>query len=190
MTNVHQTLFQILYGLLLLGWSPKTAEKIYPHRKFLHTLNKGIIMLLGQNSRWHQIYHLAAFLHCFERCTNCHFRFPIAYVSADQTVHDFLTFHIIFRILNGTLLILCLLIREQFFKLPLPHGIRTVYITLLCLTCRIKFHQIFCNFLYSTFSLLSGSSSSLHPQELLSLGVLFASMLLYFWMASSWVASI
>lgn len=81
--NVHQSFFQIFNGLLLLGRCTETAEKIHPHRKFFHALHKGIIVLLGQNRRRHQIHYLTAFLYGFECGPDGHLGLSVTYIAAD-----------------------------------------------------------------------------------------------------------
>ena len=143
--NIYQTFFRILDGLLLLGCRPESAHQIHPHRKFLHTLGKGIVMLLGKNRRRHQIYDLLILLHCLKCRTDCNFRLAIAHIPTDQTVHDLSALHILFYRINGKHLIFCLLKRKHLFKFPLPYGILAIYETFLLLSCRIQLHQIFCD---------------------------------------------
>ena len=141
--NVHLALFQILDGLFLLGRSSETAEKIHSHRELLHSLDKCVVNLLGQNGGRHKIHNLSALLHFLKGSAKGNLRFAIANVTANQTVHDLGAFHIPLGILNGIQLILGFLIREHFLKLTLPYGIRSAYISLFFLAHRIKLHQLF-----------------------------------------------
>ena len=45
--NIYQSLFQILYRLSLLGCGAKPAHELNAHRKILHSLGEGIVVLLG-----------------------------------------------------------------------------------------------------------------------------------------------
>ena len=148
--HIHLTLFQIFDGFFLLCRSPETAEQFHAHRKLFHSLDKSIINLLRQNRCRRQIRHLSALLHFLESRTQGNFCFPIADISADQTVHDLRALHIPLGIFNGAELILCLLIRKHFLKLSLPYRIRTTDIAFFFLTHRIKFHQFFCDIFYRT----------------------------------------
>ena len=65
--NIYLPLFDPFDGLFLLGRCPETAEKLHLHRKFFHTLYKGIVMLLSKNGSRDQINHLPAFLYCLKR---------------------------------------------------------------------------------------------------------------------------
>ena len=148
--NIHQTLFQILQCTFLLGRSSESAKQIYPHRKFLHTLHKGIIMLLCQNRRRHQIYHLLVFLHCLECCTDGDFCLTISHIPANKAIHDLGAFHILLCGFNGCQLILCLLKRKHFFKFCLPYGVFPVNKSVALGSGCIKLHQILCDILYGS----------------------------------------
>ena len=143
--NVHLAFFDPLDGLFLLGRSTEPAEKIHFHRKFLHTLHKGVVMLLGKNGSGHQINDLAAFLNCLKRSSQSNLRLTVTNVTTHKTVHDLGTFHVLLGILDGCQLILCLLIRKHFFKFLLPDRIRATDIALFFLADRIKLHQLFCD---------------------------------------------
>ena len=162
--DIHLTFFQILNRFFLLGRSPKTAQQIHTHGKFLHSLDKCIIMLLGQNGRRNQVHDLAALLNFLERRPQSDFRFPVAYISAHQSIHNLRAFHITLGILNGSKLILCLLIGKHFLKLLLPYRIRSADIAFLFLTGCVKLHQFLCDILYCTSDLCFGTIPFLSAQ--------------------------
>ena len=149
--NIHHSFFQVCQCFFLFRSCPEPAQKIYPHRKILHTLNKGIIMLLGQNCGRHQIDHLFSLLDRFKCRPDRNLRLSEAHIAADQAVHDLRTFHVPLGSLDGKKLIFCFFKRKHFFKLSLPYRIRTVHKALLFLPCRIKLHQLFCNALHCFF---------------------------------------
>ena len=148
--NIHLSFFQITDGFLLLGRRAEAAEQIHPHRKLFHSLDKGIIYLLGQDSGGHKIYHLAAFLDFLKGGPKGHLRLSIAHISADKAVHDLRAFHIPLCILNSRKLILCLLIRKHFLELLLPYRIRTADVAFFFLADSVQLHQLLCDILDST----------------------------------------
>ena len=51
--NIHLPFPQILHRFFLLRRRPETGHQINPHREILHSLDKGIIMLLGKDRGRH-----------------------------------------------------------------------------------------------------------------------------------------
>ena len=99
--NIHQPFAQSLQGLFLLGRGAETAHHLDPYRKILHPLDKGIVMLLGQNGCRHQVNHLLTVLNCLKGRTQSHLCLSVAHVSADQPIHDLRAFHIFLYRFNG-----------------------------------------------------------------------------------------
>ena len=99
--DIHQPFPQPLQSFLLLGRSTEPAHHLDSNWKIFHPLNKGIVMLLGQNRSRDQIDHLLAVLYCLKRGPQGDFCFSVSHVAADQTVHDLWTFHIRFYSVNG-----------------------------------------------------------------------------------------
>ena len=155
--NIHLTLFQILNRLFLLGRGTETTQKIHPYRKFLHSLEKRIIYLLGKNRCRHKINYLAAFLYRFKCGTKSNLCFAIADVTAHQTIHNFGTFHIALGIFNCIQLILSLLVREHFLELTLPYCIWSAHISFFFLAYCIKLNQLLCNIFYCALHLGFGT---------------------------------
>ena len=58
-------------------------------------------MLLGQNGGRHQIHHLFSVLQCLKSRPKRDLRLTIAYVTADQTVHDLPALHVFLGGVNG-----------------------------------------------------------------------------------------
>ena len=143
--NVHLSFFQVLERLLLLGRSAETAEQIYPYWKFLHSLDKGIVNLLGQNGSWRQIHHLSALLHLFKGSAEGNLCLAISNISTHQAIHDPGALHVTLGILNGIQLVFRFFIREHFLEFPLPYCIRTAHIPLFFLADGIKLYQLFGN---------------------------------------------
>ena len=155
--NIYKSLLQIRNRLFLLRSGTETAHQIYSDGEILHTLRECIVMLLCQNRRRHQIYHLFAFLHCFKCRTNGNFRLAIAHVTANQTIHDLRAFHIRLGVRNSRQLILGLLKWEHLFKFSLPYGIFAELIPFRLLTNSIQFHQILCHLIDCTAHLGLGA---------------------------------
>ena len=143
--DVHLPFFQIFQRFFLLARRAETRQHIDPHRKILHPLHKGIVMLLCQNCGRHQIHNLLALLNRLKRRPERNLRLAISNVAADQAVHDAAAFHVFFCRLDRLQLILRLLKREHFLKFPLPDRIRSILVALAPLTRRIKFDEILCN---------------------------------------------
>ena len=130
-------------------------------------------MLLRQNRSRHQIYHLLALLNGLKCSTNGHLCLAVTYVTANQAVHNFGAFHILFGCFDSTDLVRCLLIRKHFLKLSLPNGIRPILKTCGLLPVCIEFHQIPGYTLYCGTHFLLGFGPFLCAQltELRYLGV-------------------
>ena len=143
--DVYKPPLRVLNGLLLLGRSAETAHQIHPHRELLHPLDKGIVVLLGQDGGWNQVDHLLVLLNRLEGRPDGDLRLPVAHVPADEPVHDLGALHIMLHSLDGRKLVLRLLKGEHLLKLPLPDRVRAVDIALLLLPGRIESHQVLCD---------------------------------------------
>ena len=145
--NIHHALSQPLQGPLLLGRRAETAEHIHPHREILHPLDKGIVVLLGQNGGRHQIYHLLAVLNRLKGRPQGHLRFSVAHIAANQPVHNLFALHIRLYGFDGIQLVLRLLIGKQLLKFLLPHRIRPVLKAVFLLSGGIELYQVLRNLL-------------------------------------------
>ena len=143
--DIHLPFFQIFQRFFLLARRAETRQHIDPDREILHSLHKGIVMLLRQNRGRHQIHDLFALLNRLKRRPERDLCLAISNVAADQAVHDAAAFHIFFCRLDRLQLILRLLKREHFLKLPLPDRIRSILVALAPLASRIKLDEILCN---------------------------------------------
>ena len=121
--NIRQALLQFRHGFADFPRRPETAHQFHMYGKILHALDKGGIMLLGQNGGGYQIHHLFSLLYRLERRPQGNLRLAVAHVTADQPVHDFPALHVGLGVHNGGQLGLCLLKGKHFFKFPLPHRI-------------------------------------------------------------------
>ena len=151
--NVHLPFFQILNRLFDLPRRAKTRHKLNAHREILHALHKGIVMLLRENGRRHQVYYLLALLHRLKGRAKGNLGLAIAHIPANQAVHDAAALHVALCIFDRRQLVLRLLVREQFFKLLLPYRILAVLVTAQLPPCRIKLHQVPCDFLHGRLDL-------------------------------------
>ena len=148
--DINLTLFELLYRLFLLRCASETAHQIHIHRKILHPLRKRIVNLLCQNGCRSKICHLLAVLHRLEGRTDCNLRLAVAHVTANQSVHYFMTLHISLCGFNCKNLILSLIKRKKLLKLSLPYRILAEGISVLLLTLCVQLHQVSCNLLYRT----------------------------------------
>ena len=162
--NIGKAFFQSVQTFLLLFGCTETGQQFNFHRIARHTLDKGIVMLLCQNGGRHQICHLFSILHGFECGTDSNFRFAIANVPADQSVHDFAAFHIFFHIFDGVQLVICFIKGEGFFKFPLPQGICPVHMTLCRRTFGIKGNQVLRQYLHGSSGFCLCFQPILSPQ--------------------------
>ena len=151
--NIYLPVFEIFDGFFLLCRCTETAEQVHTYRKLFHSLNKSIINLLCKNRCRNEIDYLTALLHRFKCGTKCNLCLAVADIPTHKTIHDLCAFHVPLRIFDGGELILCLLIRKHFFKLPLPDSVRATDITFFFLTYRIKFDQLTGNVSDCTFDL-------------------------------------
>ena len=100
-------------------------------------------MLLCKNRSRDQIDNLLVLLHCFKCCPDCNLCLSKSHISADQTVHDLLTFHISFGRFDCKPLILRFLKWKHFFKFLLPDRVLLIDKSFFRLPHRIELHQIF-----------------------------------------------
>ena len=155
--HIDQPLLQIRNRLFHLRRGPETGEQIHPHRKILHSLQKSIVMLLGKNGRGDQIDDLLTLLDCLKCCPQRNLCLAIAYISANQAIHDFPALHISLGRLNSLCLILGLFIRKQLLKFLLPHRIRAILISGSLLPGRIQLHEILRDLLYRALHPAAGA---------------------------------
>lgn len=88
--------FSDLPAFFLLARRAETRQHIDPDREILHSLHKGIVMLLRQNCGRHQIHNLLPLLNRLKCRPERDLRLAISNVAADQAVHDAAAFHIFF----------------------------------------------------------------------------------------------
>ena len=149
--NIHHALAQVLKGPFLPGRSTEPGQHVDPHREILHPLDKRIIMLLGQNRGGHQVNHLLAVLDRLKGCPQRHLGLAVSHIAADKPVHNPSALHIRLHRVNGIQLVVRLIVREQFLKLPLPHRVMAVLESGLFLSGSIKLNQVLGNLLDRPF---------------------------------------
>ena len=108
-------------------------------------------MLFGKNRRRYQICYLPVILYCLKCCPDGNLCLSESNIPTDKSIHNLATFHVMFGIVNGFLLIQCLLIWEHLFKLPLPYGILGIFVSLCARTDRIQLDQFLRNILHMSF---------------------------------------
>ena len=135
--NIDHVLLEIGDCLLYLRRRPETAHQLHPDREILHSLYEGIIVLLRKDCRRHKVHDLFPLLHRLECGTDGNFRFSVADITADKTVHNLTALHVRLRVRNGIQLILRLLIGKHFLKLSLPDSILAKAVALRRLTRRV-----------------------------------------------------
>ena len=140
--DVHQALLEIRDGLLDLPRGAEAAHELYADGIVLHALDKGSVVLLGQDGGRDKVHHLLALLDGLEGRPDGDFRLAVAHVPADEAVHDFAALHVGLCVRDGRQLILRLLKREHLLELPLPDGILFIGMTLAALAQGVELHQI------------------------------------------------
>ena len=140
--NIHIPLFQSFYRLLHLPRCPKARHHVHPHRKILHSLDKGIVDLLREDRCRNQIDHLFFFLYGFKGCPERDLRLSVSHISADQAVHDLLALHVPLRIVNRSELIVRLIVGEHLLEFLLPHRIRPVLEPFRILARCVELHKL------------------------------------------------
>ena len=143
--NIHKSLFQVLHSLLLFCTCSEPTKQVHSHRKILHPLHKGIIVLLRQNRGRNQINDLLSLLHRLEGSSDGNFRLAVSHITADQAIHNLAALHILLSSRNCSKLILRLLKGKHFLKFLLPDCVLSVLETIFLLTDGIKLHQILCH---------------------------------------------
>ena len=155
--DVYRSVFQAFNRFIGLFSRSESAEKTDVNRIVLKTLHNGFIMLLREYCRRHKKRDLLSVCDRFKGRSDGYLRLPVSHITAKQTVHRALSFHILFNLLNGTELVLCFLIRESRFELPLHFMIGRERIAFACFPFRIKLNQIIGNILNGVFNFF------LHP---------------------------
>ena len=153
---IHSTAFQSFYSLLLLSGGAESAQKIHTNGVILHSLYKGIVMLLGKDGGRNQIYNLFTLLHCLKGNPQCYLRLAVAYIAAHKTIHDLRTLHILLGSFNGQDLVSCLFIGEGLLEFFLPYCILRIPVSFPGLSDGIQLHQIICHLPNGLFNLGSG----------------------------------
>ncbi|MNW53341.1 hypothetical protein D3C74_308990 [compost metagenome] len=120
---IYRALANPFNRLVLLLAAAESAEYLDVKRIVGKTLAEGLIMLLGQNSRWHQYRNLFAFNRRFKSGTDRHLSLAVANVTAQQPVHWPVLLHVLLDFLNRPQLIARLLVGEHLFEFPLLLGI-------------------------------------------------------------------
>ena len=139
---IRHARFQIFYCLFLLFCGSETVKQFYLYGIIRHTFYKCRIVLLCQNRRRDKIRHLFSVLYGLERRPYGYFRFSVADVSADKSVHYFAGFHILFYILYRIQLVVRFRIVEVFLKFPLPRRIGRIFEAFRRLSFCVNLHQI------------------------------------------------
>ena len=121
-------------------------------------------MLLSQNcSRSYQNY-LLSIVNSFKCRTHSNFSFAVTDIAADEPIHNFWTFHIIFYIVNRLFLIRCNLKWKTFFKFLLPNRIFLINKSSLSFSSSLNFYKFSCKFLNVLFQFFSFSFESRSSQ--------------------------
>src|SRR3954468_5773241 len=95
-------------------------------------------MLLSQNRCWHKKCNLLSIRKRLEGSPNSNLCFPVAHITAKQTVHWSRSFHILLNFMDGAELIFRFLISKGSFKLSLHITVRREGITYRCFTLCVK----------------------------------------------------
>src|SRR4030095_14687771 len=118
--NVDLTRAKSVNRLPLLARRTVAAEEFNGDRVVAHPLAQSAIVLLGENSCENKESDLFPAHDRLERRADGDFRFAKAHVSADETIHRLIVFHVGFHRLDRGQLIRCLLVDEGGLELVLP----------------------------------------------------------------------
>ena len=132
---------------LILGFvRPEAGEHLNGDREDGEALAEGFVVLLRENSGWHQHRHLFAICHRFEGGAQSHFGFAISHIAAEQPVHRTFGFHVGFDLLDGKQLIRGFNVRKRGFQFFLPVVVRFKGISLSGLALGVELKQILRHF--------------------------------------------
>ena len=144
---IHLTVGQCGENLLLLLGCNHSAQKPYLEREIMKTVLEVRVVLLGKNCGRSQESNLLSAHYGLESRPEGDFRLAVTYISADQTVHDMGTFHIVLHILDTSQLILGLVIFEFSLEPKLPVVVPVEGKALAVLASCVKGNQLACQFL-------------------------------------------
>ena len=144
---IYFAICQFSDGLLLLLRGLKTIDVVHIAWEVFQSFNKGFIMLEGQDGGRYQQGHLLTVSHRFKCCTDGYFRFTKAHISAYQTIHRKVSFHVFLYIYGSLQLIRRVFIKKWSLKLGLKIGIRCKRKTAWSLSLSIKFYEVLGNIL-------------------------------------------
>ena len=114
-------------------------------------------MLIGKDRRWHKDRHLLTAHDRLERRAQCHLRFAVADIPAEQSVHGIFRLHIPPHILNGAQLTVRFLICERIGKLPAHFVVRIKPNAAGSLTPCVQLDQLLCHLTCSCLRLGFGA---------------------------------
>ncbi len=83
-------------------------------------------MLMGQQGGWHQNGHLPVVFHRLEGRPHRHFRFAVADVAADQSVHRFTGLHVVGDVLDRFELIRRFFVFERRLELVVQRAVESI----------------------------------------------------------------
>ena len=148
--NIDIPFFHARQDSFLFRRGAETRQHLHIHRIILHALHKGVVMLLCQDGGRNQEYNLFFVEHRLEGCADGNFRFPIADIPADQTVHYPGTLHIALCFLDCAELVICFLVWEEFLEFFLPGVIRRECKSLFRLAQGVQSYKFLRNILHRT----------------------------------------
>ena len=170
---VHDPSLQVVDRFFLLFCSSEARQDLYIDRETVHSLGKGVVMLLGQDRCGHKNRHLHALLHGLKGRADRNFRLSVADIAADQAVHDLAALHIPLCVFDRSQLIFRLLIREHFLQFPLPDSVFSVDMAFFRLAFCIQFDEV----VRDQFHRFSDFSAGIIP--------LLCAQLVEFWLAGA-----
>ena len=119
--HVDLALFKVCDDLFLFLGRAEAREHFDAHRRVGHALGEGLVVLLGEDGRWHQYGDLFVVADGLEGGAHGNFGLAITDVAADEAVHRMRRFHIGFDLFHRAQLVGCFLERECRLQLLL-HG--------------------------------------------------------------------
>ena len=122
--EVELSLRKIGERLAALSAGLEAAEHPDVHREAEEALQRGLVVLLGQDRRRDEDRGLLAVEHAFHHRAQGDLRLAEAHVAAEKAVHRHGGLHILLDLRHAAQLIVRLRVAEVLLKLPLPFAVR------------------------------------------------------------------
>ena len=152
--DVDFSIFQTFQRFRFLFCSSETVQVGNIHREIFQSFLETSVMLKSQNRGRNQNRDLFSIGCRFERRTNCHFRFPETHVTANQTIHHGVIFHVFFNIESCFFLIGSIFVNKTRLQFVLQIRIGSKRKSFRGFSLCVQFYQVESNLFYLRFGFL------------------------------------